>query len=154
MSVQLLEKQDGKVLEVHASGKLTVEDYEKFTPQIDRLIDKHGKIRLLFDMHDFHGWEVGALWEDLKFGWGHFRDIERLAMVGETKWQAGMSTFCKPFTRAEIRYFDRREADKVLPWLQSEMPTAATATTTPAGSQKTAPPSEAATWTGVGVPRQ
>jgi len=33
-------------------------------------------------------------------------DIERIAMVGETKRQHGMSLFCKPFTAAKIRYFD------------------------------------------------
>ncbi len=42
----------------------------------------------------------------------HFRDIDRLAIVGETKWEQGMATFCRPFTTAKIRYFDRKdEAD-------------------------------------------
>ena len=53
MAIKLSEKQDGRILEVHVSGKLTAADYEHFTPQVERLIDKHGKIRMLFDMHDF-----------------------------------------------------------------------------------------------------
>ena len=52
-------------------------------------------------MHDFHGWTASAAWEDTKFGVRHFHDIERLAMVGETKWQHGMAIFCKPFTTAQ-----------------------------------------------------
>jgi hypothetical protein len=47
----------------------------------------------------------------------HFGDIERLAMVGETKWQHGMATFCKPFTKATIRYFDHAEAGAARKWL-------------------------------------
>jgi hypothetical protein len=31
-------------------------------------------------------------------------------MVGETRWQHGMTTFCKPFTTATVRYFDRADA--------------------------------------------
>ena len=47
----------------------------------------------------------------------HFADIERLAMVGEKKWQKGMATFCKPFTTATIRYFDHADAVEARKWL-------------------------------------
>jgi len=56
MSGNLDLEQDGRILEAHVSGKLTKEDYEEFTPRAERAIDEHGKIRVLFDMHDFHGW--------------------------------------------------------------------------------------------------
>jgi hypothetical protein len=36
--------------------------------------------------------------------------MERLAMVGETRWQHGMATFCKPFTTATVHYFDCADA--------------------------------------------
>ena len=80
-----------KILGFKLSGKLHDEDYKKFVPLIDAAVAKEGKIRLLAQFHDFHGWDAGALWEDIKFDARHFRDIERLAMVGETKWQAGMA---------------------------------------------------------------
>nr|WP_240476461.1 STAS/SEC14 domain-containing protein [Marinobacterium rhizophilum] len=31
-------------------------------------------------------------------------------MVGEKQWQQGMATFCKPFTKAQVRYFDHNDA--------------------------------------------
>ena len=99
----------GGNVEVKVTGKLTREDYEIFVPEMERLIKQHGKIRVLFDMHDFHGWEVAALWEDLKFDARHFKDIERLALVGEKAWEKGMAVFCRPFTMATIRYFDRSQ---------------------------------------------
>jgi hypothetical protein len=68
-------------------------------------------------MTGFHGWEGGALWEDIKFDLKHFADIERLAMVGDKKWQHGMATFCKPFTTAAIRYFDHADAAGARAWL-------------------------------------
>ena len=79
MAIEVQETEGGKVLEVRASGKLSKEDYGHFVPVVEKLIQQHGKIRVLFQMHDFHGWEAGALWEDIKFDVKHFRDIERLA---------------------------------------------------------------------------
>ena len=77
----------------------------------------NGKLRLLFDMTGFHGWDAAAAWEDTKFGIRHFADIERLAMVGEKQWQHGMATFCKPFTKATVRYFDHADAAAARKWL-------------------------------------
>jgi hypothetical protein len=117
MSIQLKEENGGKLLDVHVSGKLTREDYEHFVPEFERLVRLHGKLGVLFDMSGFHGWEAGALWEDIKFDMKHFADIERLAMVGDKKWEHGMATFCKPFTKATIRYFDLANAAAARQWL-------------------------------------
>lgn len=116
MSIQL--QGGGRVLTVHVRGKLTKADYEQFVPVFERLARQHGKLRVLFDMTDFHGWEAGAAWEDFKFGVEHFADIERLAMVGGTQWQHGMATFCKPFTKATVRYFDHADAAEARQWLE------------------------------------
>ena len=117
MAIELREEDGGKTLNIHLSGKLSKADYEHFLPEIERLIGLHGKLRILMDMHDFHGWDAGALWQDLKFETKHFRDIERLAMVGEAKWEKGMAWFCKPFTTAKIRYFDRPQAAEARQWV-------------------------------------
>jgi len=119
-AVTLRETNGGKVLEIQLTGKLAKEDYDHFVPEVERLVKTHGKIRVLVEMHDFHGWSAGALWRDVKFDAKHFNDIERLAIVGETKWQHGMAVFCKPFTSAKIRYFDRPAIDQARAWLVSD----------------------------------
>jgi SpoIIAA-like len=117
MSIKLKEENGGKVLVVHVSGKLVKEDYEHFVPDFERLARQHGKVSVLFDMADLHGWEAAAMWEDTKFAIKHFADIERLAMVGEKKWQHAMATFCKPFTKATVRYFDHADNAAAMEWL-------------------------------------
>jgi hypothetical protein len=117
MSIQLTEEDGGRVLLVHVTGKLVNEDYERFAMEFERLALQHEKLRLLFDMTEFHGWESGALWEDTKFVGTHFTDIKRLVMIGENKWQHGMSVFCKPFTKATIRYFSFADAVRARQWL-------------------------------------
>jgi len=85
MPVKLHEEEGGKVLILNLSGKLAKEDYAHFTPEIERAVKVHGKVRMLVRMDGFHGWFMGALWEDAKFGLHHFSNIERLALVGETR---------------------------------------------------------------------
>ena len=118
MAIKLNEQEGGKVLEIHASGKLTKEDYHQFVPETERLIKQHGKVRMLFEMSDFHGWDAGAVWEDIKFDLKHFADIERLGIVGEKKWQEWMSAFCRPFTTATIKYFDHAALEEARAWVR------------------------------------
>jgi hypothetical protein len=110
----------GKLLHAKVTGKLTKESYEEFTPAVEAQIDVHGKIRILFEMHDFHGWTAGAMWDDLKFDFKHWKDIERLAIVGESKWEKGMAVFCKPFTAAKIQYFEHAKLNAAQAWIESE----------------------------------
>ena len=120
MSVQLQETDGGKILEVRVSGKLAHSDYQHFVPAFEAQVHKHGKIRVLVEMADFHGWETAALWDDIKFDIRHFSNIDRLAMVGDKAWEKGMSTFCKPFTTAKIRYFDRSAIKEAQAWLAGQ----------------------------------
>lgn len=117
MAIKVEEKDGGKVLEVRVTGKLVHEDYEQFVPEFDRLIKQHGKIRLLFEMVDFHGWEPQAAWDDLKLGVKHFSDIDRIAMVGDKRWEEWMARFCQPFTMAKVRYFEHDQAAAARDWL-------------------------------------
>ncbi len=121
--------EEGKILEIKLTGKLTKEDYTHFLPVVERLIKEHGKLRILVEMHDFHGWTAGALWQDINFDLKHFRDIERLAFVGDKAWEHGMAIFCKPFTAAKVKYFDRSQMDQAEHWLRADLPVAQEAAT-------------------------
>jgi hypothetical protein len=130
MPVEFHEESDGAVLVVRLSEQLNREDYEAFAPEVERLIALRGKINVLVEMHDFHGWDAGALWEDLKFDLKHFNDIERLAFVGEKSWQKGMAVFCRPFTTADVEFFEPERIREAREWVGCEK-------TTPAGAKET-----------------
>jgi hypothetical protein len=117
MSVVFREEAGGKLLILSLSGKLTTEDYNHFTPQLRRAVEVHGKVRMLVWMHHFHGWTLWALGQDLKYDLRHFFGIERLALVGEKQWEAGVAAFCKPITTVTVRYFDESQADEADRWI-------------------------------------
>jgi hypothetical protein len=119
MPLELTENAEAKLLEVKVSGKITKEGYEHFEPAVSEMIEASGKIKILFVMHDFHGWDLGAVWEDTKFATKHCRDIEKIAMVGEHAWEKWMAKICKPFTMSKIKYFDAGEEEAARQWLMS-----------------------------------
>ena len=115
--IEQLSSPSEKVVGFKLSGKLHDEDYRHFVPAIDGVIAKHVKARLLAQFHDFQGWDLHALWDDVKFSATHCTSLERIALVGEKKWEEWMARVCKPFTMAKIQYFDASEIDKAWAWV-------------------------------------
>jgi hypothetical protein len=117
MAIELKEVAGANTLEVKASGKLSADDYKLLEPGVASFIERQGKIKILFQMHDFHGWDAGAVWQDIKFATKHCADIKKVAMVGEKSWEKWMAVICKPFTLSSIKYFDAGQADAARAWL-------------------------------------
>src|SRR5262245_52036857 len=112
-----LQSDSPKVLGFKMSGKLHDEDYKQFVPLVDAAVAKSGKVRLLAQFHDFAGWDLHALWDDIKFSTTHCTAFERIALVGEKKWEQWMAKVCKPFTMAKIQYFDAAQLDAARAWV-------------------------------------
>jgi len=110
---------EGNLVTVEVSGKLTKEDYDALIPSWRAVIARHGKMRLLFVMHDFYGWEVHAAWDDLRFDVKHAGQVERIAMVGEKKWQDWMTKIGSWFVEADVRYFDCSQQTQAEQWVRA-----------------------------------
>jgi hypothetical protein len=108
----------GNVVEVSLSGKPESTDYLTFQPEVERLVKERGKLRMPHQLKDFHGWTLCGMWEDIKFDFRRFADIERLALFGDKRWEAGVATFCTPFTTAKVKYFAVADADKASEWVR------------------------------------
>jgi hypothetical protein len=115
--VEQIPQSSEKVLGFKMSGKLHDEDYKMFVPVIDAAAAKQGTVRVLAQFDDFHGWDLHALWDDIKFSTTHCTKIERIALVGDKAWEKWMAKVCMPFTMAKIRYFDASEIDQAKEWL-------------------------------------
>ena len=108
------------VLELEASGKLVPSDFEKLESTFQELVQQNGKLRVLFRMQDFHGWEPVAFWDEIKFDVKHLGDIERLAMVGEKQWEKFLGVFGRPWMAAKMRYFDKSALPEAREWLSGD----------------------------------
>jgi hypothetical protein len=116
--IEQLKSGTGTILGFKMSGKLHDQDYQQFVPAVEAAIKTHGKVRLLAQFHDFHGWDLHALWDDIKFSTQHCADVEKIALIGEAKWERWMAGVCKPFTLAKIKYFDSARVQEAWQWLE------------------------------------
>jgi hypothetical protein len=106
-----------RILGFKLSGQLHDADYRAFVPVVEAAIAKNGKVRVLAEFADFHGWDVHALWDDTKFATKHCADVEKLAIVGDRAWEKWMAVVCKFFTLAKIEYFDAKDIDRAWAWV-------------------------------------
>jgi hypothetical protein len=106
------------VVGLKLSGKLHDEDFRQFVPTMETILTAAGKVRLFLQFEDFHGWDLQAAVDDLKFSLKHYSGFERIAMVGDRKWEKWMANLFKPFTKAKVKYFDRLEVDAAWKWLE------------------------------------
>jgi SpoIIAA-like len=106
------------VIGVRASGKLGDEDFGKLFALIDAPAAGQAKRRLLIELHDFHGWDLHGLWDDLKFHTAHCSGIERIAYVGDKAWEKWVVNAAKVFPGATVCYFDASDIDAIWAWLK------------------------------------
>ncbi len=101
-----------------AEGQLDDKDYNRIIPLLKEKVDTYGKIRWYFEMKDFKGWTLSAMWEDLKFDIKNRNNLERIAMVGDKAWEKQLTQLMKPFTDAEIHFFETEDREKAKYWIR------------------------------------
>src|SRR5262245_23650248 len=115
--IEQLPSASPRVLGFKMSGELHDQDYKTFVPAVDAAIAGHDKVRLLAVLQDFHGWDLHALWDDIKFATTHCTKFDRIALVGDRTWEKWMAKVCAPFTMAKVQYFDAADVEKARAWL-------------------------------------
>lgn len=104
---------------VKAEGRLTDADYKALMPKLDAAIEAHGTIRLYVDMTAFEGWSPQAAWDDMVFGIRHWNDFERLALVGDKRWEEITAAAMDKLTRGEVRCFPSAEHGAARAWIEA-----------------------------------
>lgn len=113
-----IKKIQGNIIYTKSTGTLTKDDYDILLRVLNTLLEKHVKIRWYFEMENFTGWEPTALWKDLQFDIKHANDFEKITMVGEKEWQSMTTQIMKPFSSAEIKYYDRQNQNDAIKWIE------------------------------------
>ncbi len=105
-------------LSLKAIGKLTHEDYETIVPMLDSALQgiKDPRIKALIDGTELEGWELRAAWDDFKLGLKHGSQFEKIAIVGNKKWQEYSAKMGSWFISGEVKYFETESV--ALDWLQ------------------------------------
>ncbi|WP_020534811.1 STAS/SEC14 domain-containing protein [Lewinella cohaerens] len=116
--IKIQQNPNSNILYTIAIKKLNQADYERLLPKVENLIQQYGKVRWYFEMEDFDGWTLEALWSDIKFDFKHRNDFEKIVTVGRKDWMDWMTQLMKPFTNAEIRFFELEEQAAAREWIK------------------------------------
>jgi len=116
--IKIIDEPANNLIETIAIGHLDASDYEKLVPMLEDKIRENGKVRWYFGIEGLEGWTPGAAWQDLKLGFQHAHDFERIAVVGEKHWQEWLTKLMKPFVSAEVRYFDKKDQAYAQEWIR------------------------------------
>jgi hypothetical protein len=117
MSIEIVDTSNN-VLTFRVTGLLKQPELAAVQKEAGAVIQKLGKVRLLVLTEKFEGWERGGNWGDLSFSSKYDPVIEKMAVVGEQKWEDLALMFTsKGIRRVEIEYFLPSEEAQARAWL-------------------------------------
>jgi len=77
-----------------------------------------GPIKMIYVASpDFTGYELEALWGDAAFGFKHWHQFRRIAIVMDSAWLRAAITMFRPFFPSQIRLFKLAELAVERDWI-------------------------------------
>jgi hypothetical protein len=118
--ISFLPENDDRILIAKAEEKLTAKDYEDvFIPRLEKMLQKNKKLNLVFYLSEgFRGWELGAAWDDAKFGLMHRHDFGKIAVVGGPKWVEWCTKVGAHLVKGEVKVYKENELEVAIKWVR------------------------------------
>lgn len=115
--IHMIPTEKDNLIALKLEGKISQTDVQKMRPMIQRIADNGKKADFYFEMHDFHGYELKGLWEDIKVDAIHASDYGNMAFVGDKKWQEWAAKATDFFTGSEVKFFELEHKDDAMRWI-------------------------------------
>jgi hypothetical protein len=117
MSAEIVGFTNG-LLTLKVSATLTEVELRAAQQAAGELIREYGKLRILVLAEDFAGWERGGQWNDFSFQARYDQSIDRMAIVGDSKWEELALMFAaKDMRHFPIEYFESADLEAARAWL-------------------------------------
>lgn len=110
---------DNNIIEISVEGKVTEADFDRVISQMKADVEKHGKVRLLEEIHNFEGMDPMALWKDFKSAVPLLKNFSHVAVVADAKWMLTLTEAFKSVLSAEVKSFERSQIETAREWLKN-----------------------------------
>ena len=111
-----------RMFEIHAQGKLTLEDFTVIKTQFDKIIaDNKYNSHKIFGYLELDHVPVPAanlLQMDLAMGRKYKRNVGSIAVVGDSEWEKAWCKFMGYFTGVKTKFFSIRNRKKAHKWIE------------------------------------
>ena len=104
--ITTMERSSGNALGYAISGDLTKADFATLTPAIAAAVQEHGSVCLLLDVTDFGVTKVSAVSSSVDFVQQFQGKIDKMAVVGDQKWEKAAAELCDKFGVSDSKFFE------------------------------------------------
>jgi len=119
--IEILPESEGNVLGIRISGKLTVEDYKEILiPRVNKILKEHHKVRFLTVVDEtFRGRELAAALENIKYGYKIRKQVEKSAVVTDSKLLRAFVYVGSYFMRGPVKVFRQNKLQDAWKWIKA-----------------------------------
>ena len=117
--ITIRQDDEHKLIELRVEGKITHDDFKACVPPLEAMIERHGKIKILEVIISFTGYELKALWDELKFDVKHMKHFSHCAVATDKKWVKDLAKWVAPVTGMEIKVYPLEQIEEAREWLCS-----------------------------------
>jgi hypothetical protein len=115
--IEILDQSTDTCLATRFSGKVTGEEYQQFLDALEKRLQTGDQVNLVMALAEFEFYgDFDSAKKDLKFGFGEYKLIHRVALVGDQKWLGWFTRLLGPFTRAEEKHFTADQFEAAFGW--------------------------------------
>lgn len=110
---------EGNAVRFKLAGRVSDEDYESvLIPAVNDILREHEKVNCMIEFsEEYEKYELGAMWEDAKFGMRHRHDFGRTAVVGAPRCVQWGTRIGDKLMDAELKTFPNTQADEAWGWV-------------------------------------
>ncbi len=113
-----LEQHNDRLLVLRITGELKKSELDAAQTEFVRTIKDTGPVKLLVMLENFTGWERTEDWGDTDFFFSHRNDFEKIAVVGDPKWEAQVLAFTGAGLRkGPVKMFPEAGESEARAWL-------------------------------------
>ena len=118
MPCEIVEKEEGCIT-IKISGVLKRSELAQMERVAIEAMGPARKLKFLILTESFQGWDNKSNWEDVSFQAEHDDQIEKIAIVGEKRWQELAEMFTgKGLRSVDIRYFTPSDTAAARAWIK------------------------------------
>lgn len=113
-----LEQHPDRLLILHVGGELKKSELDAVQSEFVEKIAGEGTVKLLVLLENFTGWERSEQWGDTDFFFSYRNDFEKIAVVGDPRWEAQVLAFTGAGLRkGPVKLFPQTSESEARAWL-------------------------------------
>ena len=113
-----LEQSNDRLLVLRVGGELKKSELDAAKSEFVEKIAGAGTVKLLVLLENFTGWERGEQWGDTDFFFSRRNDFQKIAAVGNPRWEAQVLAFTGAGLRkGPVKFFPETGESEARSWL-------------------------------------